>query len=124
MSFLLVFLGGGLGSAARFGVSVMTTKLFGIQFLLGTLSVNVLGSLLMGIVVEYWATKSGLPQQGKLFLTTGFLGGFTTFSAFSLEVAMLHSRGEFLQAGLYVVASILLGLGSLFAGMALIRLAA
>ena len=124
MSFLLVFLGGGLGSAARFGVSVMTTKLFGIQFLLGTLSVNVLGSLLMGIVVEYWATKSGLPQQGKLFLTTGFLGGFTTFSAFSLEVAMLHSRGECLQAGLYVVASILLGLGSLFAGMALIRLAA
>lgn len=122
MSFLLVFLGGGLGSTARYGVSVLTTKIFGVQFLLSTLLVNVVGSFLMGMIVEYWLTRSGLPQHGKLFLTTGFLGGFTTFSAFSLEVVLLYSRGQLLQATLYVVASFILSAGSLFAGMSLIRL--
>ncbi|QPT40042.1 camphor resistance protein CrcB [Oligella ureolytica] len=121
MSFLLVFLGGGLGSVARYSVSIMTTKLFGIQFLLGTLLVNVLGSFLMGLAVEYWALKSGLSEQTKLFLTTGFFGGFTTFSAFSLELVLLWSKGEFLQATLYVIASVLLSVAALFVGMALIR---
>lgn len=124
MSFLLVFIGGGLGSTARHGVSVLTVKLFGIQFLAGTLLVNTLGSFLMGVVFEYWAAKSGLSQYGKLFLATGFLGGFTTFSAFSLEAALLHSKGELLQAALYVVASVLLGVTSLYGGMFLVRLAA
>lgn len=121
MAFLLVFLGGGLGSVARHSMSVLTTKLFGVQFILSTLTVNLLGSFMMGMVVEYFALKIDLPQQGKLFLTTGFLGGFTTFSAFSLEVALLHSRGAILAAALYVVASILFGVLSIFSGMSLVR---
>ena len=124
MSFLLVFLGGGLGSVARYSVSIMTTKLFGIQFLLGTLVVNTLGSFMMGLIVEYFAAKGGLPQQGKLFLTTGFLGGFTTFSAFSMEVVLLHSKGGLLQAASYTLASVFLGVSSLYAGMLFIRFTA
>lgn len=123
MSFLLVFIGGGLGSTVRYGVSVLTVRLFGIQFLVGTLLVNVLGSFLMGVVFEYWAAKSGLSQHGKLFLATGFLGGFTTFSAFSLELVLLHSKGELGQAVLYGVASVLFGVVSLYGGMFLVRLA-
>lgn len=77
----------------------------------------------MGLAMEYWAVKSGLPQQARLFLTTGVIGGFTTFSTFSLEVALLNSRGELMLAGLYIVGSLALGIGGLYAGMALVRLA-
>lgn len=121
MEFLLVFLGGGLGSAARHGVNVLAAKLWGVQFPIGTLCINILGSFAMGVVVEYWAVKSGFPQQGRLFLTTGVIGGFTTFSAFSLEVALLNSRGELVLAALYIVSSIALGVGSLYVGMAFVR---
>jgi len=89
---------------------------------LGTLCINVLGSFAMGVVVEYWALKSGLPQPARLFLTTGVIGGFTTFSTFSLEVALLNSRGEALSAGLYLLASLILGVGAVYAGMAMVRL--
>jgi len=123
MEFLLVFLGGGLGSATRHGVNVLAAKLWGVQYPVGTLCINILGSFAMGLVVEYWAVKSGLPQQARLFLTTGVIGGFTTFSTFSLEVALLNSRGEIMLAGLYIVGSLILGIGGLYAGMALVRLA-
>ena len=124
MTFLWVFLGGGLGSMARYGMSVLTATMFGIQFLLGTLVVNTLGSFMMGLIVEYFAAKGGLPEQGKLFLTTGFLGGFTTFSAFSMEVVLLHSKGGLLQAASYTLASVFLGVSSLYAGMLFIRFTA
>ncbi len=123
MEFLLVFLGGGIGSATRHGVNVLAARLWGIQYPVGTLCINILGSFVMGVVVEYWAVKSGLPQQARLFLTTGVIGGFTTFSTFSLEVALLSSRGEIMLAGLYIVGSLVLGVGGLYAGMALVRLA-
>ena len=123
MEFLLVFLGGGLGSATRHGVNVLAARLWGVQYPVGTLCVNILGSFAMGLVVEYWAVKSDLPQQARLFLTTGVIGGFTTFSTFSLEVALLNSKGEIMLAGLYVVGSLILGIGGLYAGMALVRLA-
>lgn len=123
MEFLLVFLGGGLGSATRHGVNVLAARLWGVQYPVGTLCINILGSFAMGLVVEYWAVKSGLPQQARLFLTTGVIGGFTTFSTFSLEVALLTSRGEIMLAGLYTVGSLILGIGGLYAGMALVRLA-
>lgn len=123
MEFLLVFLGGGLGSATRHGVNVLAAKLWGVQYPVGTLCINILGSFAMGLVVEYWAVKSGLPQQARLFLTTGVIGGFTTFSTFSLEVALLNSRGEIMLGGLYIVGSLILGIGGLYAGMALVRLA-
>lgn len=121
MDFLLVFLGGGLGAMTRHGVNVLTAKFLGTQFPIGTLCINILGSFAMGVVVEYWAMKSGAPQQTRLFLTTGVIGGFTTFSTFSLEVALLHSRGELLLAALYLSGSIILGIGGLYTGMALVR---
>lgn len=122
MEYLLVFLGGGIGSATRHGVNVLAAKLWGVQYPVGTLCINILGSFAMGVVVEYWAMKSGLSQQARLFLTTGVIGGFTTFSTFSLEIALLNSRGELMLAGLYIAGSLILGIGGLYAGMALVRL--
>ena len=121
MQFLLVFLGGGLGSALRHGTTLLAARWLGTQYPLGTLCINVLGSFAMGVVVEYWAAKSGLSPQARLFLTTGVIGGFTTFSTFALEVAVLQSRGEMLAAGLYVAGSLVLGVGALYAGMVLVR---
>src|SRR5580693_5648091 len=90
MGYLIVFLGGGLGAALRHGVNLAAARLFGMGFPYGTLVINVLGSLAMGLIAEYFALKIGLPQRWRLFLTTGVLGGFTTFSAFSLEAALLY----------------------------------
>jgi CrcB protein len=121
MEFLLVFLGGGVGAALRHGVNMLAARLLSGAFPWGTLCINVLGSFVMGAVVEFWAQKSGLPQQARLFLTTGILVGFTTFSTFSLEVALLHSRGETAMAALYAAGSVALGVGALYLGMASVR---
>lgn len=121
MSFFLVFLGGGLGSAARHGVNLLAVRLFGFQFPLGTLLINIVGSLAMGVVVEYGALKSGLPQQMRLFLTTGVIGGFTTFSTFTLEIALLNGRGEQLAAALYAIGSVIFGLAAFYGGAAIVR---
>ncbi len=122
MGFLIVFLGGGIGAALRHGVNLAAARLFGTVFPYGTLIINVLGSLAMGLIAEYFALKMGLPQRMRLFLTTGILGGFTTFSAFSLEAALLYERGQVAGAGIYVVASVVLAIGALFAGMAIVRM--
>lgn len=124
MGYLLVFIGGGLGSALRHGVNVLAARFWGTQYPIGTLCINVLGSFAMGVVVEYLAMKSGLSQQLRLFLTTGVISGFTTFSTFSLEIASLSSRGEIMWAGLYVASSLIFGVGGFYAGMALVRLTA
>jgi CrcB protein len=124
MGFLIVFLGGGLGSALRHGVNLVAARMFGPTFPYGTLIINVTGSLVMGLVAEYFALKAGLPQRTRLFLTTGILGGFTTFSTFSLEVAVLYERGQIAGAAAYVVASVVLGIGALFAGIAIVRMLA
>jgi CrcB protein len=122
MGFLIVFLGGGLGAALRHGVNLAAARLLGTAFPYGTLAINVLGSLAMGLIAEYFALKVGLPQRWRLFLTTGVLGGFTTFSAFSLEAALLYERGQIAGAALYVVASVVLTIGALFAGLAIVRM--
>lgn len=96
-------------------------RLVGTAFPYGTLSINVAGSLIMGLLVEYFALKSGISQRWLLFLTTGMLGGFTTFSTFSLEAALLSERGHFVTAAAYVAASVALGIGGLFAGMSIVR---
>jgi CrcB protein len=75
----------------------------------------------MGLTAEYFALKAGLPQHLRLFLTTGILGGFTTFSAFSLEVALLYERGDLAGSAIYIVASVVLSVAALFAGMAIVR---
>lgn len=122
MGFFLVFIGSGIGGMARHGVGLVALKWFGPGFPVGTLSINIVGSFFIGIVAEYWAIKSGLPQPIRLFLTTGIAGGFTTFSTFSLETALLWERGQPLAAVAYVAASIVLSIGALFGGLYLVRI--
>jgi len=117
---LWVALGGAIGSAARYGVNIWSGRMFGTEFPWHTLIVNVLGCFLMGVLTEMLALKLHLGHEARAFLTTGILGGFTTFSAFSLDFAYLVERKEVLAAGGYVLASVVLSLLAVFAGMSLI----
>ncbi len=121
MAYLIVFLGGGLGAALRHGINLLAARFAGTGFPYGTLFINVVGSLAMGLLAEYFALKAGLPQRWRLFMTTGILGGFTTFSAFSLEAALLYERGQIAGAAVYVIASVVLAIGALFVGLAIVR---
>ena len=122
MGFLIVFIGGGLGAALRHGVNLLSARLFGTAFPWHTLIENVTGSLMMGLLAGYFAFKADpSAQHWRLFLTTGILGGYTTFSAFSLDAMLLYERGETALAALYVVASVGLAIAGLFAGLALVR---
>jgi fluoride exporter len=119
--FLIVFLGGGLGAALRHGVNLACARLIGTGFNYATLLENVTGSFVMGLVIAYFAFKGHLSQHWRLFLTTGILGGYTTFSAFSSETVLLYERGELGLAALYVAASVALSIGGMWAGLALMR---
>jgi fluoride exporter len=121
MGFLIVFFGGGLGAALRHGVNLLSARLLGGGFNYATLFENVSGSFVMGLLIGYFAFKGGVSQHWRLFLTTGILGGYTTFSAFSLDAILLYERGELGLAALYVALSVALSLGGLMAGMALVR---
>ena len=121
MNYLIVFLGAGIGGAGRHGVNVLMARLFGTGFPLGTFTVNVVGCFLMGVIAGFFAFRGHLPQEARLFLTTGILGGFTTFSAFSLDAALLWERGEGGLAALYVAASVVLTLAGVAAGLATVR---
>jgi CrcB protein len=121
MLYLIVFLGAGAGGALRHGVNVGAARLFGYGFPLGTLIVNVTGSFAMGLLAGYFAYRTGVSQHMRLFLTTGVLGGFTTFSAFSLDTALLVERHAYGQAAANVVGSVLLSLLGVFAGLMLFR---
>jgi CrcB protein len=121
MNYLIVFAGGGIGAALRHGCNVGFARLVGTAFPYATLFENAAGSLIMGLLVATFAFKSDLPQHMRLFLTTGILGGYTTFSTFSLDTAVLYERGELGLAAAYVLLSIALSIGGLFAGLALVR---
>ena len=121
MAFLIVFLGGGIGAALRHGVNLLSARLLGTGFNYATLFENVSGSLVMGLLVGYFAFKGGVSQHWRLFLTTGILGGYTTFSAFSLDAVLLYERSELGLAALYVAASVLLSIAGLFAGFWIVR---
>jgi CrcB protein len=121
MKFLIVFLGAGIGGAVRHGVNIVVPGLLGIQFPYSTFIINVAGSFLMGVIAEYFALKGHLPQAWRLFLTTGILGGFTTFSTFSLDTALLYERGESWAAVTYAMGSVILAIGGLFAGLFFVR---
>jgi fluoride exporter len=121
MGYLAVFFGAGIGGALRHGVNLGAVRLFGTGFPLGTFIVNVAGSFLMGVVAGYFAYRTGLPQHTRLFLTTGVLGGFTTFSAFSLDAALLVERHAYSLAAAYMLGSVVLSLVALFAGLSLFR---
>jgi CrcB protein len=122
MNYLIVFFGGGVGAALRHGCNVFFARTIGTAFPYATLFENVLGSTVMGLLVALFAFKTDIPQHMRLFLTTGILGGYTTFSTFSLDTALLYERGDNLgMAALYVLLSVALSIGGLFAGLALVR---
>jgi len=121
MGYAIVFLGGGVGAALRHGINLGAARWIGPGFPFGTLIVNVTGSLLMGLIAGYFAFKGDASQHWRLFLTTGILGGYTTFSAFSLDAALLYERGEVSLAAVYVLGSVVLSIAALFAGLALAR---
>lgn len=117
-----VFLGGGIGSALRYGVGRAALAAAGPSFPLGTLAVNLLGCTLMGVLVEWLAWRdTGIDASVKLFLATGLLGGFTTFSAFALDAVTLWQRGEALTAAAYAAGSVVLSIVGFLTGMALMR---
>jgi len=118
---LAIALGGAFGSIARHYVSTGIYNATGAAFPFGILGVNVIGGLIMGIVVELGALKLNYSPEIRAFLTTGILGGFTTFSAFSLDTALLIERGDWLGSAVYAVASVALSVGALFTGLWLVR---
>ena len=117
MDYLLVFVGGGIGAALRHWFNTIAVALWGASYPWGTLFINVSGSLLMGVVVELAALKIGMPAQLRLFVATGVLGGYTTFSTFSLEAGLLHTRGDTALAISYALGSVVLGVLGFFLGM-------
>jgi CrcB protein len=123
MLYLIVFLGAGIGGALRHGVNVGAARLFGVGFPYGTLIVNIAGSFLMGLLAGYFAFRPGIGQHVRLFLTTGILGGFTTFSAFSLDTALLVERHSYGAAAGYMAGSVAASVAALFLGMAMARTA-
>ena len=119
--YLIVFLGGGVGAAIRHGVNIAGMKTMGPNFPYATIFINITGSMVMGLAAAYFAFKGAPSQHWRLFMTTGILGGYTTFSAFSLDAALLYERGQLGLAALYVIASVVLSIAGLFAGLWLMR---
>jgi CrcB protein len=121
MSYLLVFVGGGLGATLRHIVNLICARCIGTEFPWGTFIINITGSTVMGLIAAYLTFKGEASQPWRLFLMTGILGGYTTFSAFSLDAVLLYERGELGLAAVYVLGSVVLSIAGLFAGFALVR---
>ena len=121
MPYLIIFFGAGIGGALRHGVNVAAERAFGLGFPVGTMIVNILGSFAMGLLAGYFLIRTGVSQDLRLFLTTGILGGFTTFSAFSLDTALLVQRHQYGLAAVYVGGSVIAGIAALLLGLALFR---
>ena len=119
LTLLQVALGGAIGATGRYLTGVAAVRLMGPSFPWGTLVVNVVGSFVMG-VIAVWLAERGLTRFAPL-LMTGILGGFTTFSAFSLDAVSLYERGEVAAAGIYIAASVGLSVLALVAGLVLAR---
>ena len=119
--FAIVFFGGGAGAAIRHACNLAGLKLLGPDFPYATLFINATGSLIMGLAAAWFAFKGDASQHWRLFLTTGILGGYTTFSTFSLDAALLYERGQLGLAAFYVIGSVVLSIGGLFAGLWLVR---
>ncbi|MDF1607000.1 fluoride efflux transporter CrcB [Hoeflea sp. YIM 152468] len=118
---LLVFLGGGLGAVSRHLSGMAMLRLSGPAFPWGTMLVNIAGSLAMGLLIAWLARRSSGDADLRLLLATGFLGGFTTFSAFSLDAVTLYERGALTAAAAYVIASVTVSILALFGGLWLAR---
>lgn len=120
MNWVWVAFGGALGAMARYGVVALAARLSGTGFPYGTLTVNVAGSLAMGVAAALMMARGGALPGGP-FLMSGLLGGFTTFSAFSLDAVTLFEQGRLAAAGFYILGSVLLSVAALIAGLALTR---
>lgn len=121
---LSIALGGAIGAVSRHFVNRASMALWGASFPWGTLIVNVAGSFLMGVIVGWMARNGQASQELRGFLTVGFLGALTTFSSFSLDAVTLFERGAHIQAVAYVLANVVLALGGLVLGLAVMRLGA
>jgi fluoride exporter len=120
--YLLVAIGGALGSMARYGTGVLVGRAWSSSFPLATLLINIVGSLGMGLFVGYLARATPDWQaDARLFVAVGIFGGFTTFSAFSLDAIALIERGEVAQALLYVGLSVIVAIGALYVGLVMMR---
>ncbi|WP_275790856.1 fluoride efflux transporter CrcB [Pararhizobium gei] len=118
---ILVAAGGAFGSVCRYLIGLSTLRLFGPSFPWGTLFVNITGSFLIAICAEAIAGKLGASTEFRLFAMTGILGGYTTFSTFSLDAVSLVERGEVVTALVYVFTSVGVSIAAVFVGLALIR---
>lgn len=114
---LLVAAGGAIGASLRHLSGMVVLRVMGAGFPWGTLFVNVLGSFIMGLFIAWMIGKSGVSNEMRLFIATGILGGFTTFSAFSLDVANMIERGAVSAAFAYIVASVIISLAAIFIGL-------
>jgi CrcB protein len=117
----LVAAGGAIGASLRHLVGLAALRVAGREFPWGTLAVNISGCLAMGLFIELLARRAGISNEVRLFVATGILGGFTTFSAFSLDVAVLIERGAAASALIYASASVIGSLAALFGGLWLAR---
>jgi fluoride exporter len=121
-AYLLVGIGGAIGAMLRYGFSSVVGRLWPSDFPFATLAINVIGSLAMGVLVGFFArTLPPWQEQGRLFVAVGILGGFTTFSAFSLDAITLVERGALVPALLYAALSVVLAIGALYVGLVLVR---
>lgn len=114
---LLVFIGAGIGGVMRHFLNLWVTAVASSEFPFGILAINVLGSTAMGLAAGWFAARGEVLPDLRLFLATGILGGFTTFSAFSLDTALLMERGETFAAAAYVIGSVVLSVLGLFVGL-------
>ena len=124
-SYLLVAAGGAIGATARYGASILVGHFWRTPFPVATMLINILGSLAMGLLVGYLVrTLPPWQNEARLFIAVGILGGFTTFSAFSLDVVTLLERSELAAAALYALVSVVLSVAALFVGLFIFRMAA
>ena len=121
MGYLIVFIGAGIGGAVRHGFNVEVPRLLGSAFPYHTFLINVLGSTAMGLVAGWFTFRGGATGHLRLFLATGILGGYTTFSAFSLDAVLLWERHQMLNAALYVGGSVVLSIAGLMLGLWIMR---
>ena len=119
---IAVAAGGAIGAALRYLFAAQIGRLLGAGFPWGILATNILGSFVMGVLVEGFALKWNLSPETRAFLTVGVLGGFTTFSAFSLETVLMIDRGDYATALFYILASVILAVGAVFAGLQVSRM--
>lgn len=118
---MYVALGGAVGAVGRYGVSILVTSIAGLGFPYGTLCVNIIGSLVLGIFIEVFALAWSPSHEIRTFVVVGVLGSFTTFSMFSLDVVSLMTRGETVPALIYMASSVLLSIGAIWLGIMVTR---